>query len=235
MIDIHNHLLFGIDDGSKTIEESIDILKDMEKSGFTDIILTPHYIDGSRYSNEKDNNLERLEILKQELIRNNININLYLGNEIYIDEDISKLLKENKISTLNNSKFLLIELPMSGEYSGYQELFKDLINEGYRVILAHPERYLTFQDDYDLIYELRDMGVLFQCNIDSLNGKYGPYAEEMIIKLLKEGKVTFLATDIHHKKHDPNGFEKAKNKALKYITEEAYEILTNNNPSQIIG
>ena len=235
MIDIHNHLLFGVDDGSKSLEESIDVLKDMEKCGYKDIILTPHYIDGSRYSNEKDNNLERLEILKQELKDRNININLYLGNEIYIDDDILDLLKENKLSTLNNSKFLLIELPMSGEYMGYQELFKDLINNGYRVILAHPERYLSFQDDYDLIYELKDMGVLFQCNIDSLNGKYGPYAKEMLIQLLTDGKVSFLATDIHHKKHDPEGWEKAKKVALKYITEKDYEMLTITNPSQLIG
>lgn len=235
MIDIHNHLLYGIDDGSKTIEESLDILKDMEKSGYTDIILTPHYIEGSRYSNERSNNLERMNYLQQGLKDKNININLHLGNEIYIDEEISTLLKENKISTLNDSNYLLIELPMSGEFVGYQEIFKDLIREGYKVILAHPERYLSFQDDYDLIYELLDMGVLFQCNIDSLNGKYGPYAKEMLESLLKEGHVSFLATDIHHKKHDPNGWEKAKSVALKYITEDTYKMLTETNPSQIIG
>ena len=235
MIDIHNHLLYGIDDGSKSIEESIDVLKDMEKCGYTDIILTPHYIDGSRYSNDRDNNIERLNTLKQELKDNNIKINLHLGNEIYIDEDISTLLKENKLSTLNDSNYLLIELPMSGDFVGYQEIFRDLIREGYKVILAHPERYLSFQDDYDLIYELLDMGVLFQCNIDSLNGKYGPYAKEMLESLLKDGHVSFLATDIHHKKHDPEGWEKAKKEALRYITNEEYKILTEINPSRLIG
>ena len=235
MIDIHNHLLFGVDDGSKTIEESIDILKDMEKCGYTDIILTPHYIDGSRYSNVKDDNLKRLEILQEELKKNNISINLYLGNEIYIDDDINSFLNKDLISSLNNTNYLLIELPMSGEYMGYQEVFKDLINHGYKVILAHPERYLTFQDDYDLIYELKDMGVLFQCNIDSLNGKYGPYAKEMLIELLKNKQVSFLATDIHHKKHDINSWEYAKAVALKYITNDYFTLLTKNNPSQLIG
>lgn len=235
MIDIHNHLLYGIDDGSKTIEESIDVLKDMEKCGYTDIILTPHYIDGSRYSNNRDNNLERLNILKEEVKKNNISINLYLGNELFMDDDISDLLTNNQISSLNNTKYLLIELPMSGEYPGYQEEFKDLIDKGYKVILAHPERYLTFQDDYDLIYELLDMGILFQCNIDSLIGKYGPYAQEMIIRLLKEGRVSFLATDIHHKKHDINAWSYAKKNALKYITENDFDILTRVNPSHLIG
>ena len=235
MIDIHNHLLYGIDDGSKTIEESIDVLKDMEKCGYTDIILTPHYIDGSKYSNTKEDNLKRVEVLQNELKKNNIDINLYLGNEIYIDEDISDLLKKDLISSLNNTKYLLIELPMSGDYVGYQELFKDLINKGYKVILAHPERYLTFQDDYDLIYELKDMGVLFQCNIDSLVGKYGPYAKDMLIDLLIDGQVSFLATDIHHKKHDLSVWKTAKKIALKYITQEDFKVLTEINPSRLIG
>ena len=77
MIDIHNHLLYGIDDGSQSIEESIDVLKDMEKCGYTDIILTPHYIDGSKYSNDRADNLRRLDTLKSELKNNNISINLY--------------------------------------------------------------------------------------------------------------------------------------------------------------
>lgn len=235
MIDIHNHLLYGIDDGSKTIEESVDVLKDMEKCGYTDVILTPHYIDGSRYSNPREDNLKRLEVLQNKLKKNNISINLYLGNEIYIDDDINDLLKSNCISSLNNTKYLLIELPMSGEYVGYQELFRDLIKNGYRVILAHPERYLTFQDDYDLIYELKDMGVLFQCNIDSLVGKYGPYAKETLIELLTDGQVSFLATDIHHKKHDPNSWENAKRIALKYISLEDFKMLTEINPGHLIG
>ena len=130
MIDIHNHLLFGIDDGSKSIEESLDILNDMSKCGYTDVILTPHYIDGSRYSNNRDDNLNRLELLKEELNKNRISINLYLGNEIYIDDDINEYLDNKIISSLNNTNYLLIELPMSGEYVGYQELFKDLIKKG---------------------------------------------------------------------------------------------------------
>ena len=235
MIDIHNHLLYGIDDGSRTIEESIDVLKDMEKCGYTDIILTPHYIDGSRYSSTKKDNQKMLEELQKELNKNNISINLYLGNEIYIDDDINEFLDKNYVSSLNDTKYLLIELPMSGEYTGYQEVFNDLIKRGYKVILAHPERYLTFQDDYDLIYELKDMGVLFQCNIDSLVGKYGPFAKDMIIQLLIEGQVSFLATDIHHKKHDPNSWEIAKKIALKYISLEDYKVLTEINPSRLIG
>ena len=234
MIDIHNHLLYGIDDGSKSIEESIEVLKEMEKCGFTDIILTPHYIKDTRYSNSKTNNIELLNNLKEEILKKNININLYLGNEIYIDDDINDLVKENLASSLNNTNYLLIELPMSGEYAGYQEVFKELIDMGYKVILAHPERYLTVQEDYSLVDEFLNIGLYLQSNIDSLTGKYGPAAERVIIKLLKDDKISFLATDIHHPKHNYKSWKYAKEIALKYISEEKYNMLTKENPSRLI-
>jgi protein-tyrosine phosphatase len=234
MVDIHNHLLYGIDDGSKSLEDSLDILKDMEKQGFTDIILTPHYIKDSKYSNPRDNNIERLNYLKEKLNENNIHINLFLGNEIFIEDNIIELLDSNQISSLNNTNYLLIELPMSGEYPGYQEVFKHLITSGYRVVLAHPERYISFQEDFDKIYELEDIGVYFQGNIDSLVGKYGPTSEKMIIRLLKENKLVFLATDIHQKKHDYKKWNEARNKALKYISKDVYDTLTRINPSKLI-
>lgn len=235
MVDIHNHLLYGIDDGSKSIEESIDILKDMEKVGYTDIILTPHYITDSSYNNPRSDNIKRLNILKEKLKEENIQINLFLGNEIFMDDDIHKLLEEDLISSLNDTNYLLIELPMSGEYSGYQEIFKYLLSLGYKVVLAHPERYISFQEDFSKVYELEEMGVYFQSNIDSLVGKYGPAAEKMIIRLLKENKLVFLATDIHHKKHDYKRWNDAKKKALQYVSYEVFDTLTRVNPSQLIS
>ena len=101
MIDIHNHLLFGIDDGAKTLDESIDVLRDMEKYGYKSIILTPHYIKDSNYSAPAKENYKRLKILKEELIKNNININLYLGNEIYIDDEIYNMLLNREVYPLN--------------------------------------------------------------------------------------------------------------------------------------
>lgn len=234
MVDIHNHLLYGIDDGSKSLEESIDVLRDLEENGYTDVILTPHYIKDSRYSNTREDNLRRLEVLKEEIKRNNISINLYLGNEIFMDDDINSLLENDIISSLNNTNYLLIELPMSGEYSGYQEIFKYLLSKGYKVVLAHPERYISFQEDFNKVYELEDIGVYFQSNIDSLIGKYGPAAEKTLRRLLKENKISFLATDIHHKKHNYNNWKDAKKIALEYVTEEVYDILTRVNPSQLV-
>ena len=234
MIDIHNHMLFGIDDGSSCIEDSVEVLRDMYEYGYTDIILTPHYIKDSRYNSNKKNNQKLLKKLQNELELNNIKLNLYLGNEIFMDDEIYDLLKEKEISSLNGSKYLLIELPMNGEYPNYEEIFEDLIDRGYKVILAHPERYLSFQEDYSRIEELEEIGVLFQSNIDSLNGKYGPYADKMLRWLLKEKKISFLATDIHRRKHNYKEWKKAKDIATKYISKDEFEMLTVENPSKII-
>ncbi len=235
MIDIHDHLLFGIDDGAKTIDESIDVLKDMEKAGYKSIILTPHYIKDSNYSSSATNNYRKLKELKEALKENNININLFLGNEIYIDEEIYELLNKKEIYPLNGTNFLLIELPISGEYPGYQEIFSFLMSKGFNIILAHPERYLSFQKDYKKISELASLGVFFQCNLGSLLGKYGSGAKKLIKKMLKDKKVTYLATDIHHKKHDLNDFNKAKKIALKYISEIEFNKLVKGNPSLLLN
>ena len=95
MIDIHSHLLFGVDDGSRTLEESVHVIKKLSEVGYTDIILTPHYINDSTYVSTREENLDVLKRLKVGLIRNNVNVNLYLGNEIYIDSEIANLLKNN--------------------------------------------------------------------------------------------------------------------------------------------
>ena len=172
MIDIHCHLIFGVDDGSKSIEESISVLKGLADYGYTDIILTPHYISDSIYCSTKKQNMVILKKIEEALQQKKIKLNLYLGNEVFIDYHILSLLKEGKISTLNNSQYLLIELPMSGEFEGYEEVFMELIANGYQVILAHPERYLTFQKDFNKVYELVKLGILFQFNLNSIIGNY---------------------------------------------------------------
>ena len=234
MIDIHSHLLYGIDDGSKSIEDSVEIIGELSKIGYTDIILTPHYISHSKYSSSRDNNLILLNNLKGALNKGNIKVNLYLGNEIYINHHISDLIESGEISSLNDSKYLLIELPMDGEYN-YIDVFEDLIYDGYKVVLAHPERYHAFQRDFEKIYELEEIGVYFQCNIESILGSYGKGAIKMVKRMYKEKKVSFLATDIHHKKKDYGKFERAKKKIRKYLSSDELDDLLVKNPSKIIN
>jgi protein-tyrosine phosphatase len=154
MIDIHSHVLPGIDDGSKNITMSLEILKGLEEQGVTDLICTPHYIAETSQVSPRAKNEELLKKLQERAKKKGIKTNLYLGNEIYIDREIAKYLRTRRISPIANSKYLLVELPMSGEYTGYEDILKSLQESGWIIVLAHPERYHTFQKDYQIIKNL---------------------------------------------------------------------------------
>ena len=234
MIDIHSHLIYGVDDGSKDIETSLKVLSNLSENGVTDIILTPHYIVDTNYVSKKTDNIIKLNELQREVKKLGININLYLGNEIYIDKDILKYIKENKMCSLNNTEYILVELPMSGVYEDYLDIFSNLINIGFKVILAHPERYTSFQKDYSLIDEVVATGVLLQSNIDSIVGGYGKEAKKTMKYILKNKLVSFVGTDIHNNKSDYSYINKAINKFKKYLTDDEINDILNKNAMKII-
>lgn len=202
MKDIHTHILDNLDDGAKTLNESLEILKKAYQNGFKDIILTPHYIKNSIYSANNQEKLRKLEILQKELQKRNILINLYLGNEVYIDEDIIELLENLEISTLNNSKYILIELPLNNKTLILDEVLYKLKKANLIPIIAHPERYLNYYKDYDFFASLIEKGCLFQGNIKSLYGKYDRKSKKMFKELLKRNMFHFLGSDIHHEQDD---------------------------------
>jgi protein-tyrosine phosphatase len=234
MIDIHSHLIFDVDDGSRSLEESINILSMMYEAGVTDMIITPHYIIDSKYMSSKEDNEDKLKQIKEELTKRNINMNLSLGNEIFIDNKIFEYLKDNKVSTLNNTKYILVELPMSGIYEGYQDILYSLVHKGYKVILAHPERYISFQKDFNKVYEVLELGVLLQSNYGSILGDYGLGSKRMIKRLMKEKLITYFSSDIHRLRSS-NFIDRAKSKMKKYYTDEEINDLTNNNMKELIG
>lgn len=192
MKDLHNHLLYGIDDGSKSIEESIIVLKGMEKEGVTDIVLTPHYIIGTKYN---CNNEKKKELLKT--LTEHTTINLYLGNEIFLDNGISEYILNGEIMPINNSRYILVEFPLNRNLEYGIEMCDNLIKKGYTPIIAHPERYHYF-DIKDLEY-LVNSGCLLQGNITSLIDKYGKEARLNLELFIKKHMIHFLGTDTHSK------------------------------------
>lgn len=219
MKDLHCHILMGIDDGSKTIDSSLELLSQAYESGITDVMLTPHYIKGSKFAANNQQKLELLNILKKEIEQKGININLYLGNEVYIDLDILNLIKKNEIATLNNSRYILIELPFASRINDLDKILFDLINNNYIPIIAHPERYQFVQDNPDILKEYLKMGVLFQGNYKSLIGSYGKGAKKTLKILLKNRMIHFLASDIH-KPTDEYKLITCKKKILKIVKDE---------------
>ena len=192
MIDIHSHILPNIDDGSRSLNETIHILKEAQKAGFTKIISTSHYIDGYYEANEE----QRTKLLK-EIKENFQGIELYLGNEIYITNQMTDLLSEKKASTINNSKYVLFELPMNTKAMDVKEVVFRLMEKGYVPIIAHPERYEYVKENIEYVRELADMGVLFQSNYGSSIGMYGKKAQKTQKKLLEEGLIQFFGSDVH--------------------------------------
>lgn len=200
MKDIHSHILSNIDDGARSIEESISILDKLYNKGVTDIILTPHYIKNSKYNINNRSKFDLLINLKSQYKK----INLYLGNEVYIDDEIIDLLKKGEVATLNNSNYLLIELPMNSKVNDLENIVYELFRNGIIPIIAHPERYLYVQKDINYLDKFIDMGVLFQGNYESLFGKYGKNSEKTLKKLLKKDYITFLGSDIHRDNNRDN-------------------------------
>lgn len=197
MIDVHSHILYGIDDGSKSIEESLEILKEEVKFGVTDVILTPHYIKDSKYNANNKLKEKIFKDLKKKVKEEKININLYLGNEVYIDEGIPSLLK-NEIKTINKTKYILVELPLNNEYKIIDDVLNEIKVNGLIPIIAHPERYSSYYGNFDFFNHLIQNGCLLQGNIGSLAGKYGKNAKKMLKNLLKRDMITVIGTDVHH-------------------------------------
>lgn len=231
MIDIHTHILPGVDDGATTIEESLEIIDYLKDMGMTDIVLTSHYIKNTDYNS---NQAQRKEILKQlESKIEKTGIHLYLGNEVYLCDDIMDLLKEKEIVTLNDTKYMLIELPLTGYLNNLSDILCNLTEHGIIPIIAHPERYHFLQKNKKRVRELLEFNCLLQCNIDSITGKYGKKAKKLMKWLLKNDLVAFVATDTHYvekKKYLKKSFKKLK----RMIGKEKFLELTKTNPEKML-
>ena len=230
IIDIHNHLLPGVDDGAKTIEDSLKTIKYLKNIGITDIVLTSHYIKGTKY---EFNVLVRQKILNELKKELNDDVTLYIGNEVYITEEIEDLYKKYEISTINNSRYMLIELPLSGYSKNFPNILCEVDSIGIVPIIAHPERYRFLQKNPNRIIELLEFNALIQINVDSLIGKYGREAKKLAKWLLKNNLVQFVGTDIHDiagSKH----IKKAYKKLYKLVGAKKYDELTFSNAKNVL-
>lgn len=236
MIDMHNHTLYGIDDGCKTLDEAVLNIKKLVNIGFSGVVLTPHYIEDSSFNKDNNLKLERLKNLKEKLDEENVIIDLYLGNEIFINENIDSLIRTKKIRTINNTRYILVELPFDNQILNLDDYIYELSLKGYRVIIAHPERYTYFKNDYNEARKLYDSGVLFQVNYGSIIGQYGSSSLKLVKKLLKDDMVDFISTDIH--KPDSklfDRFDEIKRKIIKITGEDKFNEITCNNMVKVIN
>ena len=193
MFDIHTHILPNIDDGSSSIEDSIQMVLDLKEQGINSIILTPHFDIYQNRCNHNTNYIEEFNNFKKEIEKRNIDINLYLGNEIFYTPKVYKYLKEKKVFPLGNTNKVLIEFSFIDEIKNIEDIIYEFKIEGYEVIIAHVERY--DYASYKLIKSWKEQGALIQVNASSFYETRKP--KRLVRKLLKNKLIDYIASDIH--------------------------------------
>lgn len=211
--DMHAHILPGIDDGAKTLDDSIAIIKELQEFGYESLLCTPHVMHDF-YNNSTDKITSTLAIVKAELNRLNIEIEINAAAEYYFDEELTKRVREKDILTFGKEHYLLFEFSYFNEHQGVFEGITDMIQAGYSPVLAHPERYPYLVDQKEKYNLLRDLGAKFQINLMSLVGHYGESAQHGAEYLIEQNYVDFIGTDIHRIEHLPKIEKALKNEHL---------------------
>lgn len=196
MIDFHSHILPNIDDGSRNIDETYNMIKEAQRAGFDQILLTPHYTENHFETNREETEVW-LDVVMQNLHEKNLDAELLLANEIFITDNIMNLLINGKASTINDTSYVLLELPLDTEPDNLYGVISNLQHNKLVPIISHPERYLYIQKEPNLILDLIQQGVLMQVNYGSFIGQYGKKAQFIAEKLLENNMVHFLGTDAH--------------------------------------
>ncbi len=234
MLDIHSHILPNVDDGSRDMEESIEMARIYLDNGVDKVIATPHYIEGAENST-KDENLRALEKLRETLSNNGLDLKVYLGNEVYFTMEIINYLKEGKVSTLNDSRYILLELPMYDMPLYTEDLIYELLLNGYIPIIAHPERNLKIMENPNILYELIIQGALAQLNLPSIEGSYGSRVKDTGEILLKHNMIHFVGTDAHSQNKRAPNVEKSLDILNGIVDQKTYKNITYLNGLKIIN
>lgn len=195
--DIHSHLLPGLDDGVKTLEESAQLIRQFINLGYKKIITTPHVMNDF-YRNDSDSITAQLSLLKNYLTQQNVTIEIEAAAEYYLDEELIRKVSHNEKLLTFGAKYLLFETNFLTEPFQLKEFIFSSTTQGYRLVLAHPERYQYLIGDMAKVEDLRNRGVLFQLNIPSLVGAYSKPIQKFAYQLIDKGWVDFLGSDCHN-------------------------------------
>jgi len=193
--DIHSHLIPGVDDGVETLEEAVEVILALQKLGYKKLITTPH-IMSHRFPNTKEGLLAGLKKLKVALHSREIVIEIEVASEYYVDEHFLSLLEKGEILTFGKN-YLLFELSYAAPLVALEEVVFKIKSAGYTPVLAHPERYTYWHNQFEQYVVLKELGVLFQVNAGSLEGFYTSAIAKVAQKLSREGMVDFLGSDTH--------------------------------------
>ncbi|MEP7165493.1 MAG: CpsB/CapC family capsule biosynthesis tyrosine phosphatase [Ferruginibacter sp.] len=198
--DIHSHILPGIDDGSPDLDSSIVLIEGLMEFGVTKSVATPHIIS-DMYRNDAESINKALTLVKNELVKRNIDFEVSAAAEYMMDAYFFELLQnKSKLLTIRDN-IVLTEFSYATMPNSPEQMSFAIITEGYIPILAHPERYPYYYNNYKMFHHLKDLGFLLQVNLLSLTGYYGKEAFKAATYLLKNDLISYVGTDMHHDRH----------------------------------
>ena len=229
MIDLHSHILPELDDGSRSLGESLEMAQVAVQSGVAAMVATPHCMD----DRTRDVRWAVL-LLRDALEEAGIPLRLYMGMEIFGTSETAHLLQDRKLFTLNNSRYPLIEFSFRSSGREETRILESVIRAGYRPLVAHPERYGYLQEYLGLINEWKRMGCLFQINKGSLTGRFGAAPRRLGMDLVDRGFATVVASDSHSPTVRTPWMKDVQNLLYHQVSPAAAEYLLLHNPRSII-
>ncbi|MBU9735525.1 hypothetical protein KTH89_03185 [Lachnospiraceae bacterium ASD5720] len=232
-IDIHSHILPGVDDGARNMEETLKMAEIAYKEGIRTIFATSHYRPG-RFACPKEKLRAKLSKTQEEISRFFPELKLVQGNEIYYGMEALEAIQEKRICTLAGSRYILVEFSVSSEFGFVRDGLYKIILEGYRPVLAHVERYHAVCKKLDQIAELLELGVGIQVNADSITGESGYQLKQISRKLLKRDYVHFVATDAHSSRSRTPRMQACASYLTRKYGEDYTKALMFQNPLKII-
>ncbi len=197
--DIHSHLIPGIDDGAPDLEASINMIRRFKELGYSKIITTPHVMC-DYYKNTPEIILKGLEKVREELVKQNISFDISAAAEYNLDDGLADLIEKKQILTFGEN-YVLFELPFMSEPPNFQEIVFNFQMAGYKPVLAHPERYSFWYDNFDKYEELKSKGILLQMNLLSLTGHYSPQTKKVAEKMVDANLIDAVGSDCHRIEH----------------------------------
>ncbi len=199
-IDMHSHLLPGLDDGLQEPDQTLQFIRDLQDLGYKKLICTPHII-ADVYRNGPETILPKLQLIKDLVVANNIDMQIEAAAEYMVDIEMENYVVEGlPLLTLGNN-YILIEMSYAAPSNNIEQVIFQLRMKGLKPVVAHPERYTYLHHKFDQYQRFIDLGCLLQVNLLSLLGYYGEPARQIAEKLIKSGMVNVLGTDMHHDNH----------------------------------
>lgn len=237
MVDLHTHILPSVDDGAKSIDEALKMVKLALQNGTHNIVVTPHYmtLDDRSSGLSKNELCSRFESFKNTVAKHYPEVNLFFGAEVFCSHNIERLIDNNSLITLNNTKYVLIEVDFDETLNNMLQAVKALTTNGYIPILAHPERYSAMSIEPWCIEPFLELGVRFQINASSLLGKHGKYCQNLAMDFIGNRITSAVSSDCHDLLFRTPDLSEAHMLVSSHFSPAFAEELFYNNPLAIIN